>query len=204
MNYKQRTINGFTLIELVVAIGILAMMLVFASVIFKVSIGAHRTSTANAEIMQKLRAITDQLNTDFKGLRKDAPLLIWFEQDANDSSQRYDEIMFFADGDFQSTQPYEKSTKEPATQPYEENQIKIVRGNIARIFYGQAQSRDSRYGKMKDQPSKLKKEDRILARRRHILTADDDLDDWPDADMGDFDTTYNNKYKNEIYEHDRL
>ncbi len=74
MNYKLRTGKGFTLIELVVAIALLAMVLGFSGLIFKTCIEAHRTAGANSEIMQKLRAITDQLNRDFKGLQKDTPL----------------------------------------------------------------------------------------------------------------------------------
>jgi len=87
MAKREKMKKAFTLIELVTAVGILAMIISFASVVFKVSIGAHRAAVANAEIMQKLRAITDQLNTDFKGIQKDAPLLVRFEQDSND--QRY-------------------------------------------------------------------------------------------------------------------
>ena len=101
--------KGFTLIELVVAVGILAMMLGFTSVIFKVSIKGSRVVGANAEIMQKLRAVTDQLDRDLRGLDKDAPLLIWFEKTSNaqdDPNTRFDQIMFFATGDFQSTQLY--------------------------------------------------------------------------------------------------
>ncbi|MBA7661929.1 hypothetical protein ES703_69949 [subsurface metagenome] len=49
--------RAFTLIELVVAVAILAMVLGFASVIFRVSIEAYRTAGANTEIMQKLRAV---------------------------------------------------------------------------------------------------------------------------------------------------
>jgi hypothetical protein len=59
-----------------VAMGILAMVMGFASVIFRVSINAHRTALANAEIMQKVRAITDQLNADFKGLNKDGEIFM--------------------------------------------------------------------------------------------------------------------------------
>ncbi|MHC4457116.1 MAG: PilW family protein [Planctomycetota bacterium] len=198
--------RAFTLIELSVSIAILAMVLVFAGSIFKVSIGAHRTSVANTEIMQKLRAITDQLNADFRGLQKDAPLLIWFEKgtDGPNDPNRFDQIMFFADGDFQSTRPYDE-TKEPADQPYESGQIRTVRGNAARIFYGQAQSRDSRNGQMETDPSELKPEDRIIARRQHILTADkDNFGEWPHADMIDFDDKDDNLYNNEFYEHDIL
>ncbi len=111
--------HAFTLIELVVAIGLLSIVLVFSGAIFKVSIGSYRTASAQAEIMRKLRVITEQLDSDFKGLRKDAPMFIWFQQHSTDPSQRFDQIMFFADGDFQAT-------KNP------------IIGNVARIQYGQA------------------------------------------------------------------
>ena len=195
--------KAFTLIEVAVAVAIFAMVLSFASVIFKAGIEGHRASTANAEIMQKLRAITDQFNTDFKALRTDAPLLIWFQQDSGDPN-RYDQIMFFANGDFQSMQLYNKTTGEP-----DDDGDEPIIGNVARIYYGQAQSRDPNSGNMKD-PFEIEREKaRLFARRRHILTADPGLDDWPDySNVGGsfnydvFDPQgYNN---NERYEHDSL
>jgi prepilin-type N-terminal cleavage/methylation domain-containing protein len=158
MNYKVGNNRAFTLIELLVAVGILVIILSFASVIFKVSIEAHRTAIANAEIMQKLRAITDQLNADFKGLRKDGEIfLVWDAKRKSgadpvvpNSYERFDRIMFFADGDFQSYK----------TNP-------MVRGNIARICYMLAQKGDV---EAQDQ----EKTERILARTQHILTADPD------------------------------
>ncbi len=189
--------KAFTLIELVVAVALLAMVLAFASTIFRVSIGATRTGRANSEIMQKLRAITDQLNTDFKGIQRDAPLLIWFQQDPNDPDQRYDQIMFFANGDFQSTQLYDSGVPAYTGEP--------VIGNVARIYYGQAQSLDP--NDTMQNPWDLDEEDRLLARRRHILTADPDLYIWP----GDVNETFGENYvgvegynNNEIFEHDRL
>ena len=177
--------NGFTLIELVIAVAILAMVLSFAGVIFRVSIETYRASVANAEIMQKLRAITDQLNADFKGLRLDAPLLIRFNQDSSpDDPNRYDQIMFFADGDFTSIQLYDEASGEPDDKTGD----KLVRGNVARIHYAQAQP-----------------DPNLLARRRHILTADPDLDDWPgDISMTDFNDCAGAYKLNEWYEHDRL
>lgn len=184
--------KAFTLIELVVAIALLAMVISFAGVVFSVSIDSYRTAGANAEIMQKLRAITDQLNTDFKGICMDAPLLIWFEQD---DPNRYDQIMFFADGDFQSTQLY-KNGNNAVPDPRGD---RLVVGNVARIHYGQAQSRDSRDDYMENNPANLLDEDRLLARRQHILTADPYLIEWPNVNMTDFDDV-----RNERYEHDRL
>jgi len=201
MNYEPRTNKAFTLIELLVAIAILAMVVVFAGVIFKVCVESHRTAIANTEIMQKLRAITDQLNSDFKGLQTDAPLLIWFRQDPNDPSQRYDQIMFFADGDFQSTQLYDGKPLIPALTG------RPIIGNVARVYYGQAQSLDSRDNIMK-YPFYLDRQERLLARRQHILTADPDLY-WPSASnvsgtFDDVDGIPRENNNNEKFEHDSL
>ncbi|MHC4242883.1 MAG: PulJ/GspJ family protein [Planctomycetota bacterium] len=175
MNYEIRNNKAFTLIELLVAIGILAIVMSFVSVIFKVSIGAHRTAIANAEIMQKLRAITDQLNTDFKGLRKDGEIfVVWvakkldttadYKDNDLDEYERFDRIMFFADGDFQSYRP-----------PKVQGNIAppIVRGNIARICYMIAKK-----GNVKAENQDRTK--RVLARNLHILTADQSLADFSD------------------------
>jgi len=158
--------KAFTLIELLAATGILAVILSFASVIFKVGIGAHRTAIANAEIMQKLRAITNQLNADFKGLRKNGEIfVVWvakpvpnanYKDNDLDGYERFDRIMFFADGDFQS---------------YKANPM--VRGNVARICYMIA-----RKGNVSEQGQD--RTERILARSVHILTADPGLADFPD------------------------
>ncbi|HUV64781.1 MAG TPA: prepilin-type N-terminal cleavage/methylation domain-containing protein [Sedimentisphaerales bacterium] len=159
MNYKPRTHKGFTLIELMVAIGILAIVMSFASVIFRVSIDAYRTAMANSEIMQKLRAITGQLNADFEGLNKDAEIFVaWVakslppgssEHDLDlDGYERFDRIMFFASGDFQS---------------YSVNPM--VRGNMARICYMLAQK-----GNIKADVQKPN--ERALSRNQHIVTAD--------------------------------
>ena len=119
MSNEQRTTNferrGFTLIELVVAIGIMAMVVVFAGVVFKTSIASYRVASAQAEIMQKFRAITDLLNSDFQGLRKDGYLIL---QDQYVGAFRSDRLYFFSTGDFQSW--YNSA----------------VRSNIARIYLG--------------------------------------------------------------------
>jgi prepilin-type N-terminal cleavage/methylation domain-containing protein len=136
INNRQRTYKAFTLIELVVAVALFAMVFAFAGMIFKVSINAYRTAVANAEIIQKLRAITDQLNADFKGLRKDGEIfVIWkaskldaaaaqyddYRDCDNDGYERFDRIMFFADGDFQSYGTYGSDTP--------------IQGTVARICY---------------------------------------------------------------------
>ncbi len=70
--------KAFTLLEMVVALGILALILSFAGVIFRVSIESQRLALANAEIMQKYRTITTQLDEDFRGLCRDGEIFaIW-------------------------------------------------------------------------------------------------------------------------------
>jgi prepilin-type N-terminal cleavage/methylation domain-containing protein len=109
--------KGFTITELLVAVGLLAAVLAASTMIFHYAIEAQRTAMATAEIMRTMRAITDQLNMDFAGLRtSDAPMIIKFHDSSNDAN---DSIVFFANGDFQDANG-------------------LVRGNVARIYYGQA------------------------------------------------------------------
>jgi prepilin-type N-terminal cleavage/methylation domain-containing protein len=163
MNYELRTKKGFTLVELLVAIGLLAVVISFAGIIFRVSINAQRTAMANSEIMQKLRAITEQLDADFKSLRKDGEIfLVWSAnaqpganlEDPN-SYERFDRIMFFADGDFQSY----------GTSP-------MVRGNVARINYMLANRPPNNPGENPVRAYQQEPRKRMLARNQHILTAD--------------------------------
>jgi prepilin-type N-terminal cleavage/methylation domain-containing protein len=158
--------KAFTLIELVVAVALLAIIFLFAGVIFKVSINSYRTAVANAEIMQMLRAITDQLNADFKGLRKDAPVVVAFSATGSDPKEiRSDRILIFSDGDFQSTQQYKGKT---------------VVGNVARIYYGQSAKPDPNTNNTEDFREVL------LARKLQILTADDTLADTDPNDPNNF------------------
>lgn len=190
MNSKQRTNNGFTLIELIVAMGILAMVMGFASVIFRVSIDAYRTASANAEIMRKVRAITDQLNADFKGLNKDSEIFMaWVakpvtaggRQDNDlDGYERFDRVVFFANGDFQSH----------GANP-------TIRGNTARICYMLAKKPAALVGQPAIKVDGQKAQERILARVQHIMTADAALPAFLDpnnfTDSQWFD--WNNRYE---------
>jgi prepilin-type N-terminal cleavage/methylation domain-containing protein len=130
MNYEQRNTKyerrGFTLIELVVAIGLLMIVILFAGTIFKSSIGSYRIAMAQAEIMNKLRVITQQLDSDFQGLQKDGYLVLYCENipnrieypGASAAIFRADWIYYFSTGDFQSW--------------YNPD----IRSNIARIYLG--------------------------------------------------------------------
>jgi prepilin-type N-terminal cleavage/methylation domain-containing protein len=143
--------KAFTLIELVVALAILAIMMMFASTIFRYSINAQRMAVANSEIMQKLRVITEQLDADFRGMM---PQYGGGIRDQNDTSvsppQCLDSIAFFTNGDFQST--YLNKT---------------VVGNVAAVLYGTFDQ--------KKLSSVLKPQERMLLRNQTILTEDSNL-----------------------------
>lgn len=114
---KMKIKNGFTLTELLVAVGLLASILTASTIIFHYSIEAQRTAMATAEVMRSLRAITDQLNLNLEGLQKNGYLMLY-----SDTNQR-DAIYFFSIGDFQSTVD------------------DTIRSNIARIYFGPARGR---------------------------------------------------------------
>jgi prepilin-type N-terminal cleavage/methylation domain-containing protein len=131
--------KAFTLIELVVALGILAVILSFAGVIFRVSVESQQMAIANAEIMQKLRVITEQLDADLKGgvfrdfqypyryggyLCANLDTLPDRTDRARTITANSDGIIFFAGGDFRSTGQYG-------------NPVRTIAGNVACIFYGQ-------------------------------------------------------------------
>jgi prepilin-type N-terminal cleavage/methylation domain-containing protein len=149
--------RAFTLIELVVAIAVLVIVSSFAGAIFNVSVDSQRTAAANAEIMQKLRAITDQLNADFRGIRKDAPMAIQFWIDADVT--RRDSIAFFANGDFQSVRQYWYKKSDGSEE------LGTVSGNVASIYYGRVTGPTD--------------PNNILGRKQKILTSDTSLMDSP-------------------------
>lgn len=178
--------NAFTIIELLVAMALLVLMLGLSGMVFQTTVEAHRTAGASVEITRRLRAITDQLNTDFRGLRKDGEFfLAWRaapELDENnviidengdtipDNYIKFDRIVFFADGDFQTYRPQNTTTLGVTKQ---------VSGNLARISYMHAKKSD---GTKAELISNRKR--RILARTEHIVTADIDLPLFPDpADL---------------------
>lgn len=169
--------KAFTLMELVVSLAILAVVLSFAGVIFRVSIDSQRLAMANAEIMQKLRVITDQLDADFRSLRKEGEIfIVWAADhkrqtdypqiDPNDKRSlafdRFDRIMFFTTGDFQTYGPNPQ------------------RGNVARICYTLARG-PSTSPAGPNVPQMQKPNKRILARTQHILLPPASLDDQLDT-----------------------
>lgn len=110
--------KGFTTIELIIAVGLLAVVMVISGSIFKITIEAKRRAGAISEITRNFRAITDQINRDFAGLSKDGYMVIRnevltgpyylnkkyeLENKPTGGALRRDGIAFFSTGDFQSS-----------------------------------------------------------------------------------------------------
>jgi prepilin-type N-terminal cleavage/methylation domain-containing protein len=123
--------KAFTLLEMVVALAILAVIMSFAGFIFRVSVGSQRMAMANAEVMQKLRIITEQLDADFKGGALHYPYIYAGYLSASTVTSTVggksvtinsDALGFFTCGDFRSTNQYAG---------------KSVAGNVACVVYFQ-------------------------------------------------------------------
>ncbi len=228
--------KAFTLMEVMVAVGLLVIIFAFTGIVFHVTVESRRKAVATAEIMTKLRAITNQLDEDFRGLRKDAPFFIWCQVDPNidfstypnynrDPNVRFDQIMFFTVGDFQSTQLYNwgvSGTDLVPDQSFYDGEI--LRGSVARVYYGPARSLSRKTGNIQypwdwtqNQGFLLDPNKRILARNQHILKNNDYiLEDWPHPweigryfhlkdDDNPYPTDPNRRYmKNDRYEHDSV
>ncbi|MBI9017395.1 MAG: type II secretion system protein [Phycisphaerae bacterium] len=128
INHKNR-ISGVTLIELMVAVGIMTMMLAITGMVFKSASDASGKALSNNDLMQQRRIITQQLDKDFAGLLNDMPFAISFQRVAiadptpdyprsgDETWIRRDKIVFYTSGDLQSVDGN-------------------VQGNTAKVFYG--------------------------------------------------------------------
>lgn len=168
--------NAFTIVELLVAMALLVMMLSLSGLVFNTTVKTHRAASATVDISRHLTAVTAQMTSDFAGLRKEAPVFLWFERNTV-TNRRFDAIHFFADGDFQTTREYPVRYDDPdnrnglidTNDPFRNE---TIRGMLARIYYGHANSVD-----LFNSPSLSADFDsfQALARKAHILTTDDVL-----------------------------
>lgn len=124
--------KAFTIIELLVAMALLAMLVAISGVVFSAAVEAHRSASATTEIMARMRALTEQLDMDMRGIRRDMPVAIWFEYDPA-TGRRYDQVQFFADGVFQSSRQW-TYVNESTTLPEQAT----LEGNTSRVYYGHA------------------------------------------------------------------
>ena len=154
--------KAFTITELMVAVALMAAVMAGTGYIFKAAINMQRTANATAEIMRNLRGITDQMDRDFRGILKDAPLAISFWTNPPANNLRADRIRFWASGDFQSLQQYEYTKSGGGTD------YKTVAGNIACICYSQSTKPNPFVGEARK---------KILTRNQTIFTSDMTLRD---------------------------
>ncbi|OHB58222.1 MAG: hypothetical protein A2Y12_02295 [Planctomycetes bacterium GWF2_42_9] len=162
---KTPNTKGFTIAELMVAVAIMAIALTAMGWVFKISIDAQRMSAATTEISRKLRAITDQIEADFQGVRVDMPAAIYNKRSTDDGIAA-DRIWFVANGDFQTTRQYKNNGTD-----------KTVFGNMAQITY--AMSEEDVPNKVPNPLSTDPKDgdQKYLLRRQTIFTADTE---WAD------------------------
>jgi type II secretory pathway pseudopilin PulG len=157
MNYKLK--KAFTIMELMVAVGLMAAVLAGSGYIFKVAIDAKRTAGATAEIMRNLRGITDQFDRDFRGAPFEVgtgPWIYFYVASKNSDPDpnnwlRADRIRFVTTGDFQSVGQYNGKT---------------IAGNVASVCYSQALDPNCYAFDEKGKRAK------ILTRRQSIFTSD--------------------------------
>ncbi|MHC4676446.1 MAG: type II secretion system protein [Planctomycetota bacterium] len=169
--------RAFTIVELLAAMGLLGVLLAVSGVIFGAAVKAYRTAEATAQISRKLAAITDQLNSDFMGLRKEGEIFaIWVAKPVDSEGnvvaynapdiagyERFDRIMFFADGDFQSYREWFVDPCDPHSQ--------VLSGNVARICYMLARDGDDVSAEAQEPRN------RILSRTQHIFTGETIVDE---------------------------
>ena len=164
--------KAFTIVELVVAMALLVMLVGLSSVVFSTTVKAHRKAVATIEITRNLRVLAEQLNADFRGLRKDAPLMIWFDSSITGNVEEcFDMTHFFADGDFQTVREYTvryDSDYNGVLEASDAVRPEIIYANLARIFYGHANAVD-----LLADPTESPDFDtyQVLSRKSHALTS---------------------------------
>jgi type II secretory pathway pseudopilin PulG len=184
--------KAFTILELLVAMALLVAMLAISGLVFKMAVDAHRRAEATAEVTRKLRAIVNQLDADFKGLRTDCDIFLgWVPVPVDGNGRilpsntppanvhhyaRFDKILFYTNGNFQTYLPWpyaDPTHTPPAWTDY-------VTGNIARVCYSHAEDPAATAN---NDPLQLPlvPARRILARSQHIYAPDARLSpvlDW--------------------------
>jgi len=182
-NGEKRMKKAFTIIELLVAMALLAMLIAISGIVFSTAVRAYRTAGATTEIAAKLQVITQQLNADFRGLRKEGEfLLVWapspelkidgtiLDENNDTIPDRYfsfDRLLFFTEGDFQSYH----------LQPPPSGTIRVS-SNLARVCY--SFGRDAKNVRAWNEPNPVK---RMLCRTQHLFSGDMGLPTFPDLSV---------------------
>jgi prepilin-type N-terminal cleavage/methylation domain-containing protein len=180
--------KAFTIIELLVAMGLLSVLIAISGMVFSTAVKAHRAANATGEIAAKLQAFTRQLDADFGNghLQKDGEfLIVWapmpqlnldgsiLNTNGDNFADHYlsfDQILFFT-GNGEQLQSYnEQTTISGGTKP--------VYSTDARLCY--SFGRDAKNMRAYNEPNPVK---RMVCRTQHLITADSDLPLWPDLSV---------------------
>ena len=95
---------GFTLVEMLVAVGVGAALVASAAGVFALASQSIGSSQANVEISSNLRTVCSWLQRDFNCIRLDGPLVIipdginYTKADGSIQTARLDQILFFISG----------------------------------------------------------------------------------------------------------
>jgi type II secretory pathway pseudopilin PulG len=170
--------KAFTILELLVAMALLVAMLAISGMVFKMAVDAHRRAEATGQVTRKLRAIVNQLDADFRGLRSDCDIFIgWVPvpMDRNGTLlpsntppanvhhyARFDKILFYTNGNFQTYVPWSYTDSTHTPPDWKD----YVTGNIARVCYSHAES------SVGNNPIYQLPSRRVLARSQHIYAPD--------------------------------
>lgn len=165
--------KAFTLMELVVAIAVLAVVMAMSGVIFRAGIASFRMAKANGEILRNFRVITDQLDSDLGGLCKEGELFVVWPADPNGRRAGVDRLMFFAKGDFQSYKYYEPNGTSSYNNPTGDGEI--IRGNVARVSYMLGSRVNGDGSLTRPEAMQAQTHETILQRTQHILIPPDDV-----------------------------
>ncbi len=92
---NKRNKKAFTIVEMLVAIGLLVAMMTASIVVFRVAINSQQKAVATGDYMRSVRAVTQRLENDFSAIDLNVPFAIWFDKDGSDR------IFFFANGTFE-------------------------------------------------------------------------------------------------------
>ncbi len=167
--------KAFTIVELLVAMGLLAVMMAVSAMVFAYAVRAQRAAAATSEIMSRVQALTQQLSGDLNGLRKDGEfLIVWQPAEQVDSKgaivpNEYislDRLFLFSSGNAQTFNEQETTTV---------NVFKRISSNLSRVCY----SFDNKFlvNKLPDPVV----ENRLFCRVRHLVTADAEMPAFPNV-----------------------
>ena len=93
MNIRNK--KAFTIVEMLIAIGLLVAMMAASVVVFRVAINAQQKASATGDYMRSIRSTSLQIQNDFSAIDLNAPFAIWFERNGSDR------MYFFANGKFE-------------------------------------------------------------------------------------------------------